>query len=91
MDTDLSNPRPPYEEMVGFATRAPSVHNTQPWLWRTSPEGLELFADWSRQLSRADPDGRDVLVSCGAALHHLQVAAAALGWTAHVKHAPDPS
>ena len=90
MDTDLRNPRPPYEEMVGFATRAPSVHNTQPWLWRTSAEGLELFADWSRQLSRADPDGRDVLVSCGAALHHLWVAAAALGWTAHVEHT-DPS
>ena len=90
MDTDLRNPRPPYEEMVGFATRAPSVHNTQPWLWRTSAEGLELFADWSRQLSRADPDGRDLLVSCGAALHHLRVAAAALGWTAHVRHAPQP-
>jgi hypothetical protein len=90
MDTDASTSRPPYEEMVGFATRAPSVHNTQPWLWRTTPEGLELFADWSRQLSRADPDGRDVLVSCGAALHHLRVAAAALGWTAHVEHTPDP-
>jgi hypothetical protein len=90
MDTDASTPRPPYEEMVGFATRAPSVHNTQPWLWRTTPEGLELFADWSRQLSRADPDGRDVLVSCGAALHHLLVAAAALGWTGHVEHTPDP-
>jgi hypothetical protein len=90
MDTDPSTPRPPYEEMVGFATRAPSVHNTQPWLWRTSPEGLELYADWARQLSRADPDGRDLLVSCGAALHHLQVAAAALGWTAHIRHAPDP-
>ena len=65
MDTDLRNPRPPYEEMVGFATRAPSVHNTQPWLWRTSPEGLELFADWSRQLSRADPDGRALVLRAG--------------------------
>ena len=84
------NPRPPYEEMVAFATRAPSVHNTQPWLWRSSETGLELFADWSRQLSRGDPEGRDLLISCGAALHHLQVAAAALGWTADVRHSPDP-
>ena len=82
--------RPPYEEMVAFATRAPSVHNSQPWLWRTTESGLELLADWSRQLSRADPDGRDVLVSCGAALHHLRVASAALGWTAEVRHGPDP-
>lgn len=91
MDTDPSTPRPPYEEMVGFATRAPSVHNTQPWLWRTSPEGLELYADWARQLSRADPDGRDLMVSCGAALHHFQVASAALGWSARVHRLPDAS
>jgi nitroreductase len=90
-DADVRNaPRPPYKEMVAFAIRAPSVHNTQPWLWRTSETGLELFADWSRQLSHADPDGRDVLVSCGAALHHLQVAAAALGWATDVRHGPDP-
>ena len=82
--------RPPYEEMVAFATRAPSVHNSQPWLWRTTGAGLELLADWSRQLSRADPDGRDVLISCGAALHHLRVAAAALGWASEVRHGPDP-
>jgi hypothetical protein len=85
-----STARPPYDEMVAFATRAPSVHNTQPWLWRASRGGLELFADRARQLSRADPDGRDLLLSCGAALHHLRVAAAALGWAADVRHAPDP-
>ena len=85
-----TNPRPPYEEMVSLATRAPSVHNTQPWLWRSSETGLELFADWSRQLIRADPEGRDLLISCGAALHHLQIAAAALGWTADVRRCPDP-
>ncbi len=80
--------RPPYEEIVAFATLAPSVHNTQPWLWRTSASGLELLADWSRQLSRADPEGRDLLISCGAALHHLRVAAEALGWLADVVHGP---
>jgi nitroreductase len=83
-----SSVQPPYEEIVAFATRAPSVHNTQPWLWRSSASGLELLADWSRQLSRADPDGRDLLVSCGAALHHLRVAAEALGWVADVVHGP---
>lgn len=82
--------RPPYEQMVGLATRAPSVHNTQPWLWRSTTTGLDLFADWSRHLHVADPDGRDLLLSCGAALHHLRVAAAGLGWSTHVRHAPDP-
>jgi hypothetical protein len=82
--------RPPFDELVALATRAPSVHNTQPWLWRASGAGLELFADSARQLNKADPDGRDLLLSCGAALHHLRVAAAALGWAADVRHAPDP-
>jgi hypothetical protein len=84
------NTRPPYEEMVALASRAPSVHNTQPWLWRAAPAGLDLFADWSRHLQVADPDGRDLLLSCGAALHHLRVAAAGLGWDTHVRHTPDP-
>jgi hypothetical protein len=73
MDSDASSAaRPPYEEMLGLAIRTPSVHNTQPWLWRTSDTGVEPFADWSRQLSRADPVGRDVVLSCGAALHHVR-------------------
>ena len=61
-------------EAVERALRAPSVHNTQPWLWRINPRVIELHADWTRHLAATDPDRRDVLLSCGAALHHLQVA-----------------
>jgi hypothetical protein len=39
----------------------------------------------------ADPARRDLLISCGAALHHLQVAAAGLGWSARVRRLPDAS
>jgi hypothetical protein len=38
-----------------------------------------------------DPDARDLMISCGAALHHLQVAAAGLGRRARVTRFPDPS
>src|SRR5690606_32132752 len=62
------------------AGMAPSVHNTQPWRWRVFPEWLELYADRSRQLGRADPEGRLMTISCGAALHHARVALAAEGW-----------
>jgi nitroreductase len=51
---------------------------------------VDLFADYRRQLVYADPARRDLLVSCGAALHHLQVAAAGLGWAARVRRCPDP-
>ncbi|MFC5175477.1 Acg family FMN-binding oxidoreductase [Nocardioides taihuensis] len=78
-------------EVVRLACRAPSVHNTQPWRWRIDGARLELHVDRSRQLTVADPDGRDLLISCGAALHHAAVAAAGLGVPAHVVRFPDAS
>jgi hypothetical protein len=68
---------------------APSVFNTQPWRWRLGGETLELRADRGRALTVTDPEGRLLLLSCGAALHHVRVALAAAGWTAHVVRLPD--
>jgi len=76
--------------IVELATRAPSVHNTQPWHWRSHGSHLELYADRSRQLIASDPDGRNLVISCGTALHHAQVAADALGWRTRVDRLPDP-
>jgi nitroreductase len=61
------------------AVRAPSIHNTQPWRWRLSADGLALRADRTRQLAVADPDGHSLLVSCGAALHLTELALGAAG------------
>jgi hypothetical protein len=74
---------------VELACRAPSVHNSQPWLWRIDGSRVELRADRSRQLRVSDPLGRNLMLSCGAALHHLQVAAAGLGRAASVNRFPD--
>jgi nitroreductase len=80
-------------EIVEISTRAPSVHNTQPWRWHghLATGSLELYADRTRQLSAADPSGRNLVISCGAALHHAEVAADALGWSAAVTRLPDPA
>ena len=75
---------------VEQALRAPSVHNTQPWRWRIDDDRAELFADRDRQLVATDPDARDLVLSCGAALHHLVVALAAQGVDAQVDRLPDP-
>lgn len=77
--------------IVELATRAPSVHNTQPWRWRAERHVLELHADRRYQLLEADPTGRNLIISCGAALHLAEVAARALGWTARIARFPDPS
>lgn len=78
-------------QAIALAARAPSVHNTQPWRWRTGAESVHLFADWSRQVPATDPDGRDLVISCGAALHHARVALAAFGWTTTVHRLPNPA
>ena len=74
---------------VEKATRAPSVHNTQPWRWRIGPRSVELHADWNRHLPATDPDRRDLVLSCGVALHHLHVALAATGLHADTERFPD--
>lgn len=73
------------------AVRAPSIHNSQPWRWQVGPRGVDLYTDATRRLPRTDPDGRDQVISCGAALHHLLVALADAGQGARVRRLPDPA
>lgn len=76
--------------VLTLAVRAPSIHNTQPWRWRVCPTSLELFSRPDMQLRSTDPDGRELILSCGVALHHCVVALASLGWQAKVNRFPDP-
>jgi nitroreductase len=75
---------------LALACRAPSVHNSQPWRWELGARSLHLYADHTRNLPATDPLGADLVVSCGAALHHLRVGLAALGWKAIVHRLPNP-
>ena len=70
--------------LVGVAARAPSLHNTQPWRFTVSGDAIELRADVSRQL-RMDPDGREMIISCGAALYGLRLAMRSLGYRPEVE------
>jgi nitroreductase len=72
------------------AIRAPSVHNTQPWLFVLNGDALELHADKTRQLKVLDPSTRQLLISCGCALFNARVALAAKGYDALVERFPDP-
>jgi nitroreductase len=75
---------------VELANRAPSVHNTQPWRWLLGDRTLHLYADLQRWLPATDSDGRDLVISCGAALHHARVALAAAGIPTRVHRLPNP-
>jgi len=90
MNANGSEPAPHVANLIARACRAPSVHNSQPWLWLVDGHEVSLFADYRRQLEHTDPAGRDLVISCGAALHHLNVAAAAAGWEARSRRLPNP-
>ncbi len=74
-----------------LAGRAPSVHNTQPWMWRVGKHSLHLYANRDLSLPHTDPDTRDFMLSCGAALNHCVVAFAALGWQCKIQRLPNPA
>ncbi|MDJ0005398.1 hypothetical protein QM616_22000 [Rhodococcus fascians] len=78
------------EMLVELACRAPSVHNSQPWRWTYSEHGLDLYTDTSRVLGVIDPTERQMVMSCGAALDHLEKAAAAFRWKTEIDLLPAP-
>lgn len=72
------------------ATRAPSIHNTQPWRLVLTDDWLEIHADYGRKLNVIDPRGRQLMISCGCALYHARVAIAAAGYEPNVHRFPEP-
>jgi len=73
------------------AGHAPSVHNTQPWFFADEggDRGFELHADPGRRLYLTDPEGRQMVISCGAALFNVRVAVRNLGFRPVVALLPD--
>lgn len=86
-------PRPPtpaeMESLIDHAVRAPSVLNTQPWRFTLDGDTIHLHADRSRQLEALDPTGRELTISCGAALFYLCTAARHAGWACEVAILPE--
>jgi len=77
--------------VVGAAVWAPSVHNSQPWRFTAGGAEITLHADISRQLQVADPRGREMMISCGAALFTAKLALRSLGYVPETRVLPDPA
>lgn len=76
--------------LLGYATLAPSGHNTQPWLFEISDHSINVIADRRRALPVVDPYDREMVISCGAAIANLEVAAVQFGFSPSVTLSPDP-
>lgn len=75
---------------IAYAILSPSSHNTQPWLFRVVDNVIYLYADRTRALPVADPDDRELVMSCGAALYSLRLAIRHFGYHESVVLCPDP-
>jgi hypothetical protein len=77
--------------VLNSARLAPSLHNTQPWKFVVTGRGIELHGDETRLLNQIDPDGRELTISCGAAILNMRVAAATFCRPLYIALLPDPA
>lgn len=77
--------------LIEAAAAAPSIHNTQPWRFRVCGDVIEMHGDPSRMLWVADPLGRALHLSCGAALFNLRLAIRMAGARPLIWPLPDPA
>lgn len=97
MNTRVDVPVSVVRDLVARARLAPSTHNTQPWRWTVrgdedeGVDGVDLGRVDERALPAGDPAGRELVISCGAALLTMRVAAAEALLGTEVALLPDPA
>lgn len=75
-----------HREILYLASLAPSSHNTQPWQVRgASPNCWIIQADPRGKLPAVDPHNRELLLSIGAFIENLAIAAGSMGFSAQVE------
>src|SRR5450759_3568917 len=78
-------------EVIALATRAPSIHNTQPWRFAAADGVIDVYADRGRKLPVMDPTGRQLLISCGGAVCYARLGVRAAGYAVRVELLPTPA
>jgi hypothetical protein len=76
-------------ELIRVAVLAASSHNTQPWLFRVTPDAITILPDRSRRCPVVDPDDAHLYKSLGCAAENLVHAASRQGLAADVRYDPD--
>jgi len=75
MLNSIATPNTDFVFMIEQALKAPSGHNTQPWLFTINTESVLIYPDYSKALPVVDPDNRELFVSLGCATENLCISA----------------
>lgn len=74
-----------FKAMIEAATKAPSGHNTQPWLFKVNQSSIEILPNLADTLPVVDKNNRELFISLGAATENLCIMASHLGYYPTVK------
>ena len=80
---------PDFLFMVEQAIKAPSGHNTQPWLFKINDNSIEIHPNSEKALPVVDFDNRELFISLGCAAENLCVAASYKGYKTKVSISSD--
>jgi hypothetical protein len=75
--------------LLNYAVLAPSHMNTQPWKFKLNDTSIDVLLDKSKALKYIDPKYREMIISCGAAIHHIEIAANFFGLSPSIKFNQD--
>lgn len=72
-----------------YAILAPSPYNTQPWFFKIEDNICKVYADRRYALPVIDPDDRELVLSCAAAIYSLRLAIRSFGYSETTEIKPD--
>ncbi|MEW5846321.1 MAG: hypothetical protein AB1777_08655 [Bacteroidota bacterium] len=78
-----------FKFIIENAVKAPSGHNTQPWLFENIENGIIIHPDFSRTLPIVDGDNHALYISLGCALENILIAASQLGFESAIQYPND--
>ncbi|GAA3239419.1 hypothetical protein ACFO1B_09525 [Dactylosporangium siamense] len=78
-----------FRELEDDCRRAPSAHNTQPWLPQYTSDSIDIHWDPARALPDSDPTRRDLFLSLGAFVETSLIVAASAGLPVRAEIAVD--
>ena len=78
-----------FKFLVEQAIKAPSGHNTQPWKFENTDDGIIIHPDFSRALPVVDKDNHALYISLGCAIENIIISASVKGLESKIYYPED--